>query len=75
MILIVVPLWIIAAVAIISFSRFDRGTQTPPSDSPRLSPEALLTERFASGDVDETEYLHRLAVLRPTAEKPVDAHH
>lgn len=27
-------------------------------------PERLLAERFARGEIDETEYQHRLAVLR-----------
>ncbi|WP_433664623.1 hypothetical protein ACQPW1_22295 [Nocardia sp. CA-128927] len=72
MILVVVPLWITAAVAIIAIGR-SASTQpaTTTNEPTRLSPEALLAERFASGDVDESEYLHRRAVLCPTAAKPV----
>jgi len=29
-----------------------------------LAPEQLLAGRFARGEIDETEYAHRLAVLR-----------
>jgi putative membrane protein len=34
-----------------------------PGRSPR-TPEQLLAERFASGEIDETEYQQRLATLR-----------
>ncbi|MEU7143960.1 SHOCT domain-containing protein [Nocardia sp. NPDC046473] len=71
MMLIVVPLWIAAAVAIISISGLGRPSEKRSDESTRLAPEALLAERFASGDIDETEYLHRLAVLRPTSAQPV----
>ncbi|MFC9439601.1 SHOCT domain-containing protein [Nocardia sp. NPDC057030] len=71
LILVVVPLWVTAAVAIIAFNRLDRVAAQPRREQPRLSPEALLAELFASGEVDETEYRHRLAVLRPMSAKPV----
>jgi putative membrane protein len=35
----------------------------PPAD-PAPSPEQVLAERFARGEIDEEEYLHRRAVLR-----------
>lgn len=75
LILIVVPLWVTAALSIISFNRLDRAAAQPGREQPRLSPEALLAELFASGEVDETEYRHRLAVLRPTSVKPVGTQH
>ncbi|MFI7003434.1 hypothetical protein [Nocardia sp. NPDC050175] len=68
MILVVVPLWVTAIIAIIAIGR---SASTATAATTRLSPEALLAERFASGDVDESEYLHRRAVLCPTAAKPV----
>jgi putative membrane protein len=38
----------------------------PPPHSPALpqTPEQLLAERFARGEINEEEYRHRLAVLR-----------
>jgi len=40
------------------------GTSTPPSAPPVSStPEQLLAERFARGEIDEEEYRHRLEVL------------
>lgn len=46
-----------------------RGPRQPPagpavSGGPRPGPERLLAERFARGEIDETEYRSRLAVLR-----------
>jgi len=72
MILFAVPLWITVALAIIALGRVDRTPEHPSRDEPtRLSPDALLAERFASGDFEETEYRHRLAVLHATtAPKP-----
>jgi putative membrane protein len=36
------------------------------SHPPRPAPEELLAERFARGEIDEREYLERLATLRST---------
>lgn len=33
-------------------------------DTPTRDPEQILQERFAQGDIDETEYEHRRQVLR-----------
>jgi putative membrane protein len=38
----------------------------PPSQSPR-TPEQLLGERFARGEIDQTKYQQRLATLRERA--------
>ncbi len=42
------------------------GRSGQPSDqpSPVRTPEQVLAERFARGDLDETEYQNRLVVLR-----------
>jgi putative membrane protein len=42
-----------------------RGLNRPagPADGPRSSPERLLAERFARGEIDEDEYRRRLATL------------
>ncbi|WP_206055134.1 hypothetical protein [Nocardia sp. CS682] len=64
-----IPLWVGVAVAAVAVLRLDRRDERTPGEPVRLSPEALLAERFASGDVDETEYLHRLSVLHPNVAK------
>ncbi len=41
------------------------GAPTPPSAPPAsATPEQLLAERFARGEIDEDEYRRRLEVLR-----------
>jgi len=64
--------WALIIVGIIALVRFTTGaTQTraipqPPHYSEYESPEQLLAGRFARGEIDETEYRHRLEVLRTT---------
>jgi putative membrane protein len=41
--------------------------QTRQSSPPSPTPEQLLAERFARGEIDETEYQQRLATLRAHA--------
>jgi putative membrane protein len=62
------PLWIAVAIAIIAVNRPDRTGKKTPGEPTRLSPEGLLAERFANGDVDESEYLHHLSVLHPDSD-------
>ena len=56
---------IVALVAYISGDRQDR--QIPPDPTPTASPEQVLAARFARGEINETEYRDRLAVLREHA--------
>ncbi|WP_280373849.1 SHOCT domain-containing protein [Nocardia abscessus] len=72
MILFVVPLWIAVAIALVAVRRPERAEAPRFSGPARLSPEALLAERFASGDLDESEYLRRLAVLHPAPATPAE---
>ena len=58
--------WGAVIAVLVMLFRFDRRT-TPASGSypwPARDPERLLGERFARGDIDETEYRLRLEVLR-----------
>ncbi|KOT86934.1 hypothetical protein ADK70_19855 [Streptomyces rimosus subsp. pseudoverticillatus] len=50
---------------VLLFRVFRRHEHTPPT-APlvRTTPERLLAERFARGEVDEEEYQRRLTVLR-----------
>ncbi|MFQ6328610.1 SHOCT domain-containing protein [Nocardia sp. CWNU-33] len=72
MLLIVIPLWfaVIAAIVVVL-----RASSSPSRYSLRptgnRSPAGILAERFATGELDETEYRRRLAVLggdAPTGE-------
>jgi len=63
--------WILIIVGIIALIRFSSGafrTGTSPSlETVDDSPAQILASRFARGEIDETEYHQRLAVLRRTA--------
>ncbi len=57
---------IVAVVAYINGDRQDR--QIPPHPT-SASPEQVLAARFARGEINETEYRERLAVLRDHAHR------
>jgi putative membrane protein len=52
--------WALVIVGVVAWVRYlgrnDRGSDAP-------TPEELLAERFARGEIDEDEYRHRLDVL------------
>ncbi|WP_406481015.1 SHOCT domain-containing protein [Streptomyces sp. NBC_01615] len=55
---------LLVAIAVLLFRTVNRGhtgTNPPP---PEVTPERLLAERFARGEIDEDEYWRRMAVLR-----------
>ena len=58
--------WALIILGIVAVIRYSSGgpqdTRAPHGDTP--TPEQLLSARFASGDIDETHYRERLAVLR-----------
>jgi len=59
--------WGAVIVGIILLVRhFGRGGQQTPSPPPSqlASPEQLLAERFARGEIDEEEYRRRMTVVR-----------
>jgi putative membrane protein len=72
MIIGMVLFWALIIVGIIALIRFSAGatqTRAVPQAEPYSdceSPEQLLASRFARGEVDGTEYRHRLEVLRAT---------
>lgn len=69
-ILLAAPLWIAVAIALVAVRRPVRPEVIQPGSPTRLAPEALLAERFACGDLDESEYLRRLAVPHPVPPIP-----
>ncbi|MCV7089766.1 MULTISPECIES: SHOCT domain-containing protein [Mycobacterium] len=61
-------LLIAGIVALVVYTTGDRrGYRIPPAATPSVTPEQVLAARFARGEIDETEYRHRLAVLRDHA--------
>jgi putative membrane protein len=63
-----VAFWVLVFAAIYwlvrSFARRDQQDTTP-----RATPEQLLAERFARGEIDETDYHGRLAALHATVRR------
>jgi putative membrane protein len=61
-------LLITGVVALVVYTTGDRqDRQIPPEATSTASPEQVLAARFARGEIDETEYRNRLAVLREHA--------
>jgi putative membrane protein len=64
---------LLITVAALLYRNLNR-TPDQPHTPDGTSPEQLLAERFARGDIDEEEYRRRLAVLRadgrPSLTKP-----
>lgn len=67
MILAMVAFWGLLAWVAVSFIR---AIGKVPQPGASVAPEELLAERFARGEIEEEDYLHRCEVLRrqrPTA--------
>ena len=58
--------WALIIVGIVALVRYTSGDAKPPASAPS-SPEHELATRFARGEISETEYRDRLAVLRDHA--------
>jgi putative membrane protein len=58
-----VVFWVLVITAIVLLVRYLR---TASSIQPPKTPEQTLAERFARGEIDETEYRDRLAALNGT---------
>ena len=66
-----IAFWALVILGLIAVIRYLRGTSAGrnerPSQSPgRPTPEQLLAERYARGEIDETEYRRRLDILTET---------
>jgi putative membrane protein len=55
---------VIALVRYLSRSGQGRGAEPPSSTREHLTPEQILAQRFARGEIGEDEYLRRMSVLR-----------
>lgn len=63
--------WALIVVGIIALIRYTTGSAAPQASTHYAphseSAEHVLATRFARGEIDETEYQQRLAVLRSNA--------
>jgi len=57
--------WALVVTGIVLLVRYLSRTPGQPPDN-RPTPERLLAERFARGEIDEEEYRRRLQALRTT---------
>src|SRR4051794_6639003 len=56
--------WVLIIIGVIALIRYlGRGDRSPMGAGPRATPEELLAERFARGEIDEQEYRQRLDTL------------
>nr|WP_112469005.1 SHOCT domain-containing protein [Streptomyces triticisoli] len=57
---------LLIAVGVLLFRALNRGSGQPPAHGGpgRPTPEQLLAERFARGEIEEDEYRRRLDILR-----------
>jgi putative membrane protein len=60
-------LLVVGAVLLV---RYPRRGQVGVSSTPAATPQQLLAARFARGEIDEDEYMHRLQVLTETSVEP-----
>lgn len=58
--------WALIIFGVILLVRYLTHSNRPTGGQPggRATPEQVLAERFAAGEIDEQEYRHRLEVLR-----------
>ncbi|MDT4985919.1 MAG: putative rane protein [Micromonosporaceae bacterium] len=55
---------VIAAVVVLVRHLDSQRRQTSTAQPAKCTPEQVLAERFAHGDIDDDEYRHRVGVLR-----------
>ncbi|MCE3553164.1 SHOCT domain-containing protein [Pseudonocardia sp. RS11V-5] len=58
-----VVFWALVITAIVVGVRAVRHTRTGPGPADRSTPEQLLAERYARGEIDDDEYRRRLHTL------------
>ncbi|HET8641636.1 MAG TPA: SHOCT domain-containing protein [Pseudonocardiaceae bacterium] len=58
-------LWSLVVAAIVALVSYPRGRQSGPADQ-TPTPQQVLADRFARGEIDEEEYRRRVDVLSAT---------
>ena len=61
MMVVMLAFWALVAWGVVAVARSVGGSN---SSSPRSTPEGVLAERFARGEIDEDDYLNRRDVLQ-----------
>jgi putative membrane protein len=62
--------WGLVVVAVVAAVRYlggrDRAEPKAPEHAEPMTPQRMLADRFARGEIDEAEYRHRLDTLHTT---------
>lgn len=61
-----VAFWALLIAGVVALVRFSRTAGADRRQPSRPTPEQLLAERYAQGEIDETEYRARLGTLEAT---------
>lgn len=65
-----VVFWGLLVFAAIALIRYTKRGQVASSSHPASTPQQILAQRFARGDIDEDEYARRLQVLAGSSTSP-----
>ena len=65
-----VVFWGLLSFAAIALIRYTKRGQVASSSHPASTPQQILAQRFARGDIDEDEYARRLQVLAGSSTGP-----
>ena len=65
-----VVFWGLLVFAAIALIRYTKRGQVASSSHPASTPQQILAQRFARGDIDEDEYARRLQVLAGSSTGP-----
>lgn len=67
-----IAFWALVITAVVLIYRSTAGSKLATNHGERLTPAQILNERFARGEIDESEYASRLATLnrRPSQSPP-----
>jgi putative membrane protein len=63
-----IAFWALVIAGILALVRYTRtaGAERGPEPAARVAPEQILAERYARGEIDESEYRRRLDMLGGT---------
>ena len=67
-----VVFWGLLSFAAIALIRYTKRGQVASSSHPASTPQQILAQRFARGDIDEDEYTRRLQVLSSSSTSPLN---
>ena len=55
--------WVLVIAGVVVLVRYTRSSEPTQASAETATPQRILAQRFARGEIDEEEYTRRLAVL------------